>query len=655
MVEQGLKQYAWLFDSVESRPLTAEQRNAAVIMPQRQLLLAAAGSGKTSTIVGKVVYALASGQFKAEEILVLAFNTKAANELEVRIQQALRRSGLSGSGVPTCNITASTMHALGLQIAGRSQGCPPAVLSASQQEKFIYSTIESLIRSDIHFAAQWLLFRVFYHHKVLHPGQLKGRGQWRSFVAKHGSRVNRHYGFLTLRTELAATQFEQAVANWLYLLGINYEYRTGLVHRLRLGAVPGTAAGLLQGHTCFILPDLNLKVYCVATANTSPKQGCVYLLLDDFIRGLTFEQLLQLPIVPNVALVAARLKKMVTKIGYVITAAQSSLLLDFIRSLRLAGSVGAYPACAASNNRVQMHTGMLLRLANAYEQALSRGNKIDFEGMLVKSAQCLEQQKYKHAYRLILVDEFQDTSMAGVRLLQALLDQNKQCKLFAVGDDWQSIYGFAGAVPDVMRNFDNYFGKHVTTSLTATFRFSQRIADTASKFIQANPMQLKKQVRANRAGSADCIKLHMYTTAQHMYALCYLCLQEIAQSLTDLNRTFSVFILGRYQHQKPSQLSVWHKQFTSLNISFHTVHASKGLEADAVIILGLQGGHYGFPGQIQSDALISMVRPGADTYPHAEERRAFYVALTRTRGSLYLLAGVKSQSEFVQELLLSIY
>jgi len=295
---------------------------------------------------------------------------------------------------------------------------------------------------------------------------------------------------------------------------------------------------------------------------------------------------------------------------------------------------------------------MLAQLLAAYDAALQSAGSIDFEGMLHCAADHIDAWHYRHHYRLILVDEFQDTSHAGLRLLKSLLAQNRACKFFAVGDDWQSIYRFAGAVPDVLSRFDQHFGATVVNHLTATFRFNQSIADVASRFIQINPAQLKKIVQARPADGNASVILARYGSPQHMFALCEASLIDTITTLSgpDKQGVVSVYILGRYQHQQPPQLEQWQKRFTSLTIEFQTVHAAKGLEADVVIVLGLQDGRHGFPSQIRDDPLIALVMPAPESFPHAEERRLFYVAITRGRRRVYLLADVHQPSPFVREL-----
>lgn len=674
-LQHALDRHAQLFDTVERSPLTHEQRIAAVTVARRQLLIAAAGSGKTSTMVGKVACALAGGRCKPEQILVLAFNRKAAAELDERL-----RKSLAGILRPGESIQARTLHSLGLDIVSRVQGRRPVVHDGDGG--LLDRVLARLLNHDVDFAEQWLLFRVFHHSTLRHPDQFPVRRQWNAFVRRHGQRRKRRYGFVTLRGDLVDTQFEQAVANWCHFHNIHYVYGPIKGGRWNL---PG-ARRPLAGKRGFWLGAYGRHIVCVRTCHEAAptrrkpagSAGCpdIHLNLQDFRDGKTFA-LLRRHLCPDRKVPPpGRIGRLLAGLGYRLTPGQRELLLRFIRLARLSGmapeTLRQRAVQIQDSDQANLHAPMLARLLDAWEQALRDWGGIDFEGMLHMAANYLEQNRHRHPWTLILVDEFQDTSQAGVRLLQALLGQNPGCRLFAVGDDWQSIYRFAGAVPDVLSGFQRYFGPAETSFLTATFRFNQVVADMAGTFVQANPAQLRKQVRARPADSTPSVVLAWYATTAHMYSLCEECLADAvrnppaalascldgagARSLAAscpgaAAKRVSVYILGRYRHQRPAALHQWQRRFPQLDIQFQTVHSAKGLEADIVIVTGLSAGRYGFPSVVPDDPLLSLVMPDAEPHPHAEERRLFYVAITRCRYRVYLLAHMQEPSCFVTELL----
>lgn len=647
-IQVELDRHADLFDTIERSPLTLEQRVAAITMADRNLLIAAAGSGKTSSMVGKVAYAIRSGQCTPDQILVLAFNRKAALELQERL----------GTDFP---VTVRTLHALGLDIVARVNGYRPCVQSHSG--KLLQQVLSQLVHHDDNFAAHWLLFRVFYHVPIRHPHQFASRRRWTSFVCQHGEQRRRQYGFLTLRGELVPTQFEQAVANWLYLHDIDYAYQPvrSSWHNL-WGKATAWAAGTafsrpLAGRAGFYLENIKCWILCLARRHDVPRQSesVIALYLDDFHDATVFTRMRESLMSTSLQPTPGRIARLLACLGYRLTPGQTDFLERFIAIARLNGidpdTLTDRALDTSDPARTRLHAPMLKRLLLAYQSALDEVDSIDFEGMLHRAADDLDGGRYKHGYTLVMVDEFQDTSRGGLRLLKSLLAQNRQCKFFAVGDDWQSIYRFAGAVPDVLSRFDRYFGLGAVNYLTATFRFDQSVADLASRFVQTNPAQLRKRVVARPAGEPAAVVLARYASIPHLYALCETCLNDIANNQgSSKAREISVYILGRYQHQRPRDLQRWRQRFPQLDIQYLTVHSAKGLEADMVIVLGLQTGRYGFPSRVPDEPLMELVMHDRESFPDAEERRLFYVAITRCRRRVYLLVSQHHPSPFVTEL-----
>jgi DNA helicase-4 len=82
-----------------------------------------------------------------------------------------------------------------------------------------------------------------------------------------------------------------------------------------------------------------------------------------------------------------------------------------------------------------------------------------------------------------------------------------------------------------------------------------------------------------------------------------------------------------------------------------TIHASKGLEEECVIIINLRDDTLGIPNKIKDNEILKCVNNNVDLYPYEEERRLFYVALTRTKSDVYLLVDKKNPSIFVKEII----
>ena len=286
---------------------------------------------------------------------------------------------------------------------------------------------------------------------------------------------------------------------------------------------------------------------------------------------------------------------------------------------------------------------------DAYEKMLNDNCQIDFEDQIHQAAEILENREYLHPYKYILVDEFQDLSQDRKRLILSLLSQNEEVHLFGVGDDWQSIYRFSGADIDLMVNFSVHFGRSVETYLTKTYRSYQGIVDTASRFIMKNPDQISKSVTALNDIETCQVNIIKYENQQDSEIGNLL--DQLEKTAIDNNTRLTVFLLGRYNFLKPVNMAALKNRYDHIALSFKTIHASKGLEADYVIILNLEAGKFGFPSTIDDDPLLELVIPKPEHYPHAEERRLMYVAITRAKRGAFLLSNTRKPLIFSNELL----
>lgn len=232
------------------------------------------------------------------------------------------------------------------------------------------------------------------------------------------------------------------------------------------------------------------------------------------------------------------------------------------------------------------------------------------------------------------------------------MKQVPECRFFAVGDDWQSVYRFAGADIDLFTNFERHFGVTATNYLTATFRSNSGISNVASRFILKNPRQLRKAIVARDKEEAGVVVLRRYSNLEAQDGECAAILEGIAKANgTGKQAKSTVFVLGRYWHQSPAALEAWQTRFkSSLELSYRTIHSSKGLEADYVVVVGLASGRFSFPSTIADDPLFQLVMPAPETFADAEERRLFYVAMTRAKRRVFLVAHRAAPSSFVTEL-----
>lgn len=669
-VKRELLVHIEFFDSVESKPLTDEQRKAAVIMEDRNLLIAAAGSGKSSTVVAKIGYAINTGLCQPNEILAVVFNRNAREELEARLAKRLPDHG--------SQVAACTFHKLGKEIIAEVEGKQPTPAPWEDNPQASAAFIENLVQGlldDPEFLSHWLLFRTVCFRPNRELAQFKDQRDYDRYLREVGEERDGHRGILTLNGELVRSMEELAIANWLYLNGVNYQYE-------RTYEFDTADRQHRQYFPDFYYPDLDLyHEHFALDDNGKPPP----LFKGDYELGVIWKRALHT--YKGTALIEttsamyqrgelfAHLKHELESRGIVFRprpvkeilerlnqkqAKYAPFLRTFITHLKSNGFTFDHLQAKAGEQRDRWRAMVFLKVFESvwkrYQEALAAAGFIDFEDMVRRAADYVASGKYHHPYRLILVDEFQDISQAGAALIKAMLTQNPRCKLFAVGDDWQSINRFAGADIDIMANFAGNFGSAAINYLTRTFRSNQGISDVAATFVQANPLQYRKEVRAADKNNEDVIQIVEYSRDEDVDGLLNQQLGELAAIAAARDKLATVFILARYNHLKPDNLKLLQRRYQDhLNIEFKSAHRSKGLEADYVILLGMNSGSFSFPSQIEDDPLLDMVMPAQETFPYAEERRLFYVALTRARHKVVLFTRRERISRFIPELLVAAF
>jgi len=275
----------------------------------------------------------------------------------------------------------------------------------------------------------------------------------------------------------------------------------------------------------------------------------------------------------------------------------------------------------------------------AWQEMLKESNHIDFNIMISRATNYVTKRKFAAPWKFIMIDEYQDISPQRLDLIQALCEQNtNQCNLFAVGDDWQSIYQFAGSDVDLTTDFESRMPYSTVHHLDTTYRFNDKLGEVANRFVQQNPQQREKTLNSVKTQSSKAVVLSPSSSVEKI--------------LDGLNRKASgvktVLLLGRNHYHKPELLRDWQNRFLSLKLEFMTCHASKGKEADYVIILSVDEGQ--FPARVKALHLDGALTASNDNFAFAEERRLFYVAMTRAREKVWI-TYTGNGSVFVQELL----
>ncbi len=665
------------FDNVESKPLTQEQRRAAIEMEDRNLLVAAAGSGKTSVMIGKVGYSLEADFCQPNEILVLAFNKKAVEELEERLVRQL--------GEKAEQITVSTFHKFGLDTIGKAQGRKPSVASwttnlgeSSASNNYWEGLISQLLASNADFEYHYFQLRLCFSYDMKPQHQFKSQNDYEVYLesigaksGKGGAQGNEYWGAETIQGERVKSLQELTIANWLYSRNVKYEYEAQYEHE--------TATSKHRSYMPdFYYPDAQIyhEHFALDKNGKPPSYFKNYLeevewkrkqhrdsgtkLIETtsymFSQGTVFEHLHTELEKHGIECSGQRssLEIKTALAGQTVTPIHE-LIQQFLQQWKSSGlSIQElFQKADRLSGYAKLRAYTFLRIADilrkAYEAKLRENNEIDFESMISQAADCLDEKTFQHSYKLVLVDEFQDISRSRAKLIKALLRQKPDCTLFAVGDDWQSIYRFAGSNINIMTNFQEEFGVTARNDLTMTFRSNKGITDIATKFISTNPSQLSKDVTAIDDTTESVINLVQYSSPEAVEPF----IQQQLEDISAKGESANVFILSRYNFQRPESINEWRKQFNNLlDIKFSTVHSVKGKEADYVFVVGMEIGRLGFPPNRAEDSLLDLVQPeAAEKYKFAEERRLFYVAVTRAKQKVFLLGPHARTSPFLDEIM----
>jgi DNA helicase-4 len=304
----------------------------------------------------------------------------------------------------------------------------------------------------------------------------------------------------------------------------------------------------------------------------------------------------------------------------------------------------------ARDERDSAFLELYLPVFEAYEAELQRRKEIDFDEMLGGSVKLLPSVSTQR-FRYVLVDEYQDTSRSRMEVIRQLRAVSPGARLCLVGDDWQSINRFAGSDLGLFTGVEKELGATARVMLGTTFRLLPDVTEISSRFVMQNPSQIRKEVRTPKAAGRDAgMVLHGYEGAEGLGALREV-LELIVARRSEGGR---VLLLSRYNApiKHPALLKLVREyQENGLEIEVRSMHRSKGLEADHVVLIGLSSGAPSFPNAQDDDPVLQLVSAAPDGFANSEERRLMYVALTRSRGRVYLLHSTNEPSQFVEELL----
>ena len=643
--------------------LTDEQAEAIATDEDVTLVLAGAGTSKTKVITGKVEHLVRNQGASPSEILVLAFNAKAADEIRARLP-----SDLSGTHVYTFN-------AFGNRVVAESEGKKPAVSKLAEDPKELNSAIDATLLGLLLDPMQPDAIKNFIlsnGNLYRSPFEFKTVGEYRKYVRKIELRA--------LSGSLVKSFEELEIANYLAEHNIDFVYESSYK----------TDTSTFQ-HRQY-RPDFYLTKYDIYIEHFAlDEKGCPPSGWDEYEQGVKWKRAThkkygstlietyswQYSKCILLQTLRSKLEEKGVKFERVPDDALIERLKEHLRSSRLANLLSTFLNHVKTEDlnpdklrsraiklddrkRNLIFLEVFEQVRTRYEDRLSRDQEIDFHDQINFAAGHIQQCKWESPYRYVLVDEFQDISKGRMRLLKEL--RRRDVAYFLVGDDWQSIYRFTGSNVGLVRNCGDYLGYVARRTLSRTFRFGNGILKPSTEFIKRNPEQTQRKLMAVDSTKDKGVTIiasykpkdsGLWVKGGMTWAKAGVkwALQDIQSKTCESGSNASVLVLGRYNNSK-TVLSPIDRSTNPNFVEFSTVHKAKGREADYVVVLDLKDGQWGFPSKVEDDPIMDIVLPPVreTAYPFSEERRLFYVAMTRARVAAYLITDSTYPSTFIEEL-----
>ncbi len=692
-----------LLSDVEGKSLDKQQRNAVVVNEDNNLIIAGAGSGKTLTIAGKVQYLTKRLRVNPKEILLISFTRKSADEMAERIQKKMDIS-----------LPVKTFHKLGLDIIAESTNEKPSIFGLSQKEilQLLSSFISDAKSNDTYFN-NLIDFLAYYLKPYKDIHDFKSDAEHQNYLKEQkleGYKIVKRKtkdGVDIKYRERFKSQEEVLIANFLFRNNIEYKYEESYQYK--------TASKKFgQYKPDFYLPEYNIYIehFGIDENNNVPSwfkgkegisakqvynEGIAWKRNEHQYNGTTLVETYSWEQKKGVLL--SSLKNKLEEKGVEFNPMSDDELWDYIQEntpedidtftqllntfLVLFKSNNesinnlSFRAKKEDNQRATLFLKLFEPILKNYENYLKEHNEIDFSDMINMATTLISNTQFSSPFKYIIIDEFQDISQSRYHLIKALLDQKPNTKLFCVGDDWQSIYRFAGSDIGVFTGFSEYFETSTISGfkrktnksyIEHTYRFDNKLIDLSSNFILKNPNQIEKSLKSNKQSKLNPLTIHKYNDAERngneAHEVLNKAINQIVKKENDNDVT--ILLLGRYDFERRiiddskhitkqynkllNRYDYIYKENHNFKINFLTVHTSKGLEADYIIILNGNSGTYGFPSEISDDPLLNFLLSKADQFPNGEERRLFYVAMTRAKKHVHILSSYEYPSKFVSEI-----
>ena len=698
-VEEEKNNYVELFSSIDNKSLDEQQKTVCVRNQNATLVVAGAGTGKTLTICGKVRYLLSKG-INANEILLISFTNKVCDELSERLVK-----------ISNTKIKAQTFHKFALSVINEKL----KIADEDYASRIIGEIFKELVNNDFEF--QYMFLEEFADEYIKYLKEQREHEKHSSEI-KELLEKNSELKFLkdlehidigdlltTFNKEKVKSPYERTIANTLYLLGIKYEYESFYHTDLKIDK---KHEWLETYKPDFYLPDFNIYIEHFANPNWFKDKEARVKYKKQMRDKIKAHKKYKTNLICSHSSYGENLIKnllenlksykinVTVDIQEILKNIEQLKELDFIHSkvknfqtfIKLFKNNNYKIDKFSSFNRTNF-IKMVEKIYLLYQKHLKENNMLDFEDIINVANQKLSRYKsHQNKYKYVIVDEYQDVSKNKVELLNNLI-RIYDCRLLCVGDDWQSIYRFAGSDTNLFTNFEKYVNFSELLKIETTYRNSQELINASSYFIQKNNTQIKKQLVSNKHISkpilVDYLEYSEFKTIVNLAAqdkknikkspklilikddarikkLIKFLEVAISKNYKDIlilgRNNFDIEIFEALPYAMPdlfkkdkSDYDTNILKYKSLKLTCMTIHKSKGLEADAVVLWNIREGVRGLPDTKGDEEELKQVLTKPDTKPYAEDRRLFYVALTRTKNEVLIIALNGHLSSFVNELI----
>lgn len=664
--------------------LNEKQLEAVKSESKRLLVLAGAGSGKTKTLLEKLIYLMREKRVQPTNILVVTFTKNATNEMIDRLVFASKngeeykrfmnnpkvgeaeknkyREEFKRANSWLSNLSISTFHSFCHNVL-RKYGVSEfdnkfrVIKDTKNSKEEADFTYENSQETDFEIAHRILIqlskkreylldlkryildYFVDKNNRLLENKETSFYENQKSYVSLNGTKVR--------------SKSERYIADWLYSHNIDFSYEAPLNCQdfyfhpdfyipqadIYLEHISDMSVGVKEKEKQYKKANKTLfKTY----ENIHAKDSVLFNeALDAIVKNrlpASYKSQTALSFEEELNSYHKELKDFII---------QALRIIKMIKAENLSTSKALKKALADPHQRVRDFYRLVIPLMKKYQAYCVNKSYLDFEDMIVKTIDLFKhraeiKEKFQQQYKYILVDEFQDVNNLQVDLLKRLLTPENQ--LFCVGDDWQSIYGFRGSNVNYIVNFGKYFPKAEVIKLNQNYRSTEHIVGASNEVIKHNKFKVDKEIFANKKSDT---KVNIFAGNDQQENIDFV-VEEVKRLFQKGYQKEDILFLYRRSKMYNDYYNRFMKE--RLYVQYRTIHAAKGLEAKAVFIIGLTQGYGGFPDVWLEDRIFQVVKPTQHDLLMEEERRLFYVAITRAKDLLYLITEKGNESSFLSEI-----